>query len=140
MRLKLTIAYDGRLFSGWQSQPNQETIQDCIHRALQAVAKADVKIHGSGRTDTGVHANGQVAHFDSPDTVDMNPYNWVPALNTKLPPEIRILSCEEVADDFHARFSAISKTYFYMISAIFQPTEGTRLKKPITQEHSLKQS
>ncbi len=113
MRLKLTIAYDGRPYSGWQSQPNGKTVQDIIQGALQQVSKVPVNIHGSGRTDTGVHADAQVAHLDTPDTVDMNPYNWVPALNTKLPATIRIVDCVEVSDDFHARFSAKQKTYCY---------------------------
>jgi len=113
MRLKLTIAYDGRPYSGWQSQPNGVTVQDAIMEALEKVAKVPVSLQGSGRTDTGVHADAQVAHFDTPDGVDMNPYNWVPALNTKLPATIRIMDCEEVSEDFHARFSAKEKTYCY---------------------------
>lgn len=113
MRLKLTIAYDGRPYSGWQSQPSGNTVQDLIQDALEKVSKVAVKLHGSGRTDTGVHADAQVAHFDTPESVDMNPYNWVPALNTKLPGTIRIMDCEEVCDDFHARFSAKHKTYCY---------------------------
>jgi tRNA pseudouridine38-40 synthase len=116
MRLKITIAYDGRRFSGWATQPNGHTIQDLIESAIEQVSKQKVKIQGSGRTDTGVHADGQVAHFDKPAGIDMNPYNWVPALNTKLPATIRVLECEEVAEDFHARFSAKSKTYTYLLS------------------------
>ncbi len=112
-KLKLTIAYDGRDLSGWQSQPNGNTVQDILHTAISKIAKQPVKIHGSGRTDAGVHADGQIAHFDSPTEIDMNPYNWVPALNTKLPPNIRIMNCEEVSEDFHARFSATEKTYIY---------------------------
>ncbi|YCM45984.1 tRNA pseudouridine(38-40) synthase TruA [Verrucomicrobiaceae bacterium 227] len=115
MHLKLTIAYDGARFGGWQIQPNAETIQEHIEKALAEVAKEPLRLHGSGRTDAGVHALGQVAHFDSPDHLTMNPFNWVPALNTKLPPEIRILECEEVPDEFHARFSAVSKTYTYRL-------------------------
>lgn len=115
MRLKLTIAYDGARFGGWQIQPNAPTIQEEIETALALVAKQPVRLHGSGRTDAGVHALGQVAHFDSPDSVTMNPFNWVPALNTKLPPEIRILECNEVSSDFHSRFSANSKTYSYRL-------------------------
>jgi len=91
-KLKLTIAYDGRDFSGWQSQPNSTTIQDTLNDALTEVAKQPIQIHGSGRTDTGVHADGQA---------------------TKLPPSIRILNCQEMPDDFHARFSAKEKTYIY---------------------------
>lgn len=115
MHLKLTIAYDGAPFAGWQIQPNSDTIQARIELALAEVAKRPLRLHGSGRTDTGVHALGQVAHFDAPDHLTMNPFNWVPALNTKLPPEIRILSCEEAPEDFHARFSAVSKTYTYRL-------------------------
>lgn len=113
MRLKLTIAYDGRPFLGWQSQTAGNTVQDMLNGALEEIAKQPVKIHGSGRTDTGVHALGQVAHFDAPEDSTMNPYNWVPALNTKLPATIRIMECEEVTEDFHSRFSANGKTYFY---------------------------
>jgi tRNA pseudouridine38-40 synthase len=113
MRLKLTIAYDGRPFNGWQSQACGTTVQDHLLRALEQVAKQPVSIQGSGRTDTGVHALGQIAHFDAPDSVSMNPFNWVPALNTKLPATIRVMACEEVPADFHSRFSATGKIYRY---------------------------
>jgi tRNA pseudouridine38-40 synthase len=112
-RLKLTLAYDGRPFGGWQSQPNADTIQDRLEAAIAEVGKAAVRVHGSGRTDTGVHALAQIAHFDCPPAIGMNPCNWVPALNTKLPATIRVMDCEEVAPDFHARFSATAKTYTY---------------------------
>jgi tRNA pseudouridine38-40 synthase len=113
MRLKLTLAYDGRPYSGWQSQPGGNTVQDILHDALAAVAKRPLRLQGSGRTDTGVHALGQVAHFDPPAEINMNPFNWVPALNTKLPPTIRVMACEEVPADFHSRFSASGKVYQY---------------------------
>ncbi|MFD2157698.1 tRNA pseudouridine(38-40) synthase TruA [Rubritalea tangerina] len=116
MRLKLTIAYDGRPYSGWATQPNATTVQDLVQDALSNVAKETIKIQGSGRTDTGVHADAQVAHFDAPAHMDMNPYNWVPALNTKLPATIRVTDCQEVADDFHSRFSAEAKTYTYFLA------------------------
>jgi tRNA pseudouridine38-40 synthase len=112
-RLKIMIAYDGRPYQGWQSQVGGNTVQDFLHRALEEVAKQPVKLQGAGRTDTGVHALGQVAHFDPPPGLTMNPFNWVPALNTKLPATIRVLACEEVASEFHARFSAVAKTYHY---------------------------
>lgn len=115
MRLKLTIAYDGRPFQGWQSQPAGNTVQDHLHQALAAVAKQPVPLQGSGRTDTGVHALGQTAHFDAPPEMSMNPNNWVPALNCHLPAAIRVMACDEVAEDFHARFSATAKTYHYDI-------------------------
>ena len=113
MRLKLTIAYDGRPFLGWQSQAGGNTVQDFLNQALEEIAKQSIKMHGSGRTDTGVHALGQVAHFDAPEDSTMNPYNWVPAINTKLPAAIRVMACEEVSADFHSRFSAIGKRYYY---------------------------
>jgi tRNA pseudouridine38-40 synthase len=113
MRLKLTIAYDGRPFNGWQSQVGGNTIQDFIQAALEEVAKQPLRLHGSGRTDTGVHALAQIAHFDPPSEISMNPFNWVPALNSKLPAAIRIMACEEVASEFHSRFSAIGKIYHF---------------------------
>jgi tRNA pseudouridine38-40 synthase len=113
VRLKLTIAYDGRLFGGWQIQPNAVTVQAEVERALTEVAKEPIRLHGSGRTDAGVHAHAQSAHFDPPGQLTMNPLNWVAALNTKLPATIRVMACEEVPADFHARFSAIAKTYVY---------------------------
>lgn len=113
MRLKLVIAYDGRPYNGWQSQVGGNTVQDFILRALEEVAKQPVKLHGSGRTDTGVHALGQTAHFDPPPEISMNPFNWVPALNSKLPATIRVMACEEVAADFHSRFCATGKIYHY---------------------------
>ncbi len=113
MRLKLTIAYDGRPFNGWQSQACGNTVQDHITRALAEVAKRPLRLDGSGRTDTGVHALAQIAHFDAPPEISMNPFNWVPALNSKLPATIRIMACEEVAGDFHSRFSAIGKIYHF---------------------------
>jgi tRNA pseudouridine38-40 synthase len=113
MRLKLTIAYDGRPYLGWQSQVGGNTVQDILNEALEVVAKQPLRLQGSGRTDTGVHALGQSAHFDAPEGSNMNPYNWVPALNTKLPATIRVMACEEVPPDFHARFSATGKTYRY---------------------------
>jgi tRNA pseudouridine38-40 synthase len=116
MRLKLTIAYDGRPFLGWQTQTGGNTIQDILHHALLEISKQPLRLQAAGRTDTGVHAHGQVAHFDAPETGTMNPANWVPALNTKLPPSIRVMACEEVPADFHSRFSATSKIYHYDIN------------------------
>ena len=115
MRIKLTIAYDGRLLEGWQSQPSGNTVQNWLEKAAAETAKEPVRVHGSGRTDAGVHGVAQIAHFDAPDHLTMNPFNWVPALNSKLPSSIRVLAAEEAAPDFHARFSARGKTYHYDI-------------------------
>ena len=129
VRLKLTIAYDGHRFGGWQLQPNTDTIQERLETALAEIAKEPLRLHGSGRTDSGVHAIGQVAHFDAPDQLTMNPVNWLAALNTRLPATIRVLECEEVANDFHARFSALSKTYHYELSnaPILPPFQAGRV-------------
>ncbi len=116
MRLKLILAYDGTGLAGWQSQPGGNTVQDFVEKAIEATAKQPVRMHGSGRTDAGVHALGQVAHFDAPDAITMNPFNWVPALNAKLPGAIRVMACEEVNPDFHSRYSAKGKTYRYDLS------------------------
>jgi tRNA pseudouridine38-40 synthase len=109
----MTIAYDGRPYEGWATQPTGNTVQDLLEKAISEVAKQSTRIHGSGRTDAGVHALGQVAHFDVPDGLAMNAYNWMPAVNNKLPATVRVMACEEVAPDFHARFSAKEKTYTY---------------------------
>ena len=114
-RLKLSIAYDGLPWQGWQSQPNGESVQDQLQRAASVVAKMPVSVEGSGRTDAGVHALAQVAHCDVPASLRMAPHNWVKALNAVLPPSIRVQGCEFAAPDFHARFQAKGKTYRYRI-------------------------
>ena len=111
MRYKLTIAYDGTRFSGWQVQENSTAIQPLIQKALETVLRHKIALTGSGRTDAGVHARGQTAHFDS-DTL-FQPAKLLLSLNALLPKDIRILSIEPVASDFHARYSAKSKIYHY---------------------------
>ena len=115
MRIKLTIAYDGAPYKGWARQPNLSTIQGELEGALSSITKSSIAIHGSGRTDTGVHAHAQIAHFEAPDDNKIPLQSWCPAINSKLPPTIRIIKCEKVSADFHARFSALSKTYCYTI-------------------------
>jgi tRNA pseudouridine38-40 synthase len=123
-RLKLTLAYDGRPFSGWQSQPNKNGVQDHLKKAFQNLLSASVVVHGAGRTDAGVHALGQVAHVDVPSERFARA-TWIAALNANLPPEIRVMRCQFAPRDFHARYSAISKTYRYHLwsNAILQPLE-----------------
>lgn len=116
MRLKLTLAYDGRPYAGYATQPNADTVQDRVEAALAEVVKEPVRIHHAGRTDAGVHAHGQVVHFDAPAQSSMNPFNYLPAINSKLPATIRVMACEEVSPDFHARFSAREKHYQYRLS------------------------
>lgn len=109
--LKLTICYEGSDFSGWQVQPNQRTIQAEIERALLEIEEKPVRIHGSGRTDAGVHALGQVASFTLENRIPLK--NLQKAMNRRLPPAIRILDVVEVEPEFHARHSAVAKTYEY---------------------------
>ncbi len=145
MRLKLTIAYDGALFGGWQIQPNADTLQQRLESAMEEIAKEPIRLHGSGRTDAGVHALGQVAHFDTPERLSMNPLNWLAALNTKLPPTIRVMECDEVPVDFHARLSALGKIYTYELSTapILPPFQAGRVwhlprqLDPVTLEDAL---
>jgi tRNA pseudouridine38-40 synthase len=123
-RLKLTVAYDGRPFSGWQSQPNENGIQDHLKRAFSQIVSGPVKLHGAGRTDSGVHALGQVAHVDVPHG-KMKPATWIAAVNAHLPVEIRLIQCQPASSDFHAQYSAIGKVYRYRIwnATIFHPME-----------------
>lgn len=114
MRYKAIVAYDGHGYAGFQKQINAEGIQSVIEKALSKIAKEPVAITAAGRTDAGVHALGQVFHFDGPDNI--RPHGWYNALNTLLPKDIRIKSVEPVPDDFHARFSAVGKVYEYVIT------------------------
>jgi tRNA pseudouridine38-40 synthase len=111
--LKLTIAYDGTGFHGWQIQPEQRTIQGELQQTFQKLFNHDLNVTGSGRTDAGVHAHGQVASVETIRTMDTDAV--LRGANAYLPPEIRILSVEEVSPEFHARRSAQSKTYEYHV-------------------------
>ncbi len=113
-RLKLTIAYDGTPFSGWQSQSHRNTIQDHVEHAFERVLGKPVRVHGAGRTDAGVHALAQCTHVDLPND-GLSAARWTKALNALLPPTIRVLRCQYVSNDFHARLSAREKIYRYRI-------------------------
>lgn len=115
MRLKLTLAYDGAAFRGWQSQPGGGAVQDVLQEALQRIA-GGVKcpVQGAGRTDAGVHALGQTAHADVPEGRRDAAF-WMKVLNATLPPAVRVLRCRRVRADFHARFSATGKVYDYIL-------------------------
>ena len=110
---KVTLEYDGTNYHGWQIQPNLPTIQATIEAAVCQVAQHDVDVIGAGRTDAGVHALGQVAHFST--TARLTAEEWQRALNGLLPPDVAVLAVEPVPDSFHARFSAKSKLYRYLI-------------------------
>jgi tRNA pseudouridine38-40 synthase len=111
--LKITLAYDGTDFHGWQVQPNQTTIQGLVEAALSKIEGSVVKAHGSGRTDAGVHALEQVASCQLANPIPEE--NLRRALNRLLPDSIRVLRVEQVASEFHARYSARAKTYEYRI-------------------------
>lgn len=110
---KLTISYLGTKYAGWQRQPNQLTIQQVIEDNLEVIIKDKVRIHASGRTDAGVHAYGQVAHFKIKKYIE--PEKIKRYLNATLPKDIAIKECKQVPLKFHARFSAKGKSYIYKI-------------------------
>jgi tRNA pseudouridine38-40 synthase len=125
MRYKMKIAYDGTRYCGWQKQNNGITVQESIEKALEKITSRKISITGSGRTDAGVHARGQVAHFD---------YDFTPpslkSLNSILENDIRIISLEETSKDFHARFSAKEKTYLYYVTL-------DKVQSPFEKAHCL---
>ena len=112
-RIRTIIAYDGTDYVGWQTQPNGVAVQEVIEKAILEVTGEQTTLQGSGRTDSGVHARAQVAHFDT--EARMAADKFAIALNTHLPADIRVLYSEEVSPDFHARFSAKEKQYRYFV-------------------------
>ena len=112
--LKLTIEYDGTNFNGWQIQKDKRTVQEEIQIALSKILKEDVTVTGSGRTDAGVHALGQVANFKTDKTI--KPQELLFGINTMLPVDIVVTNVEEVENEFNARNSAKSKHYRYVIN------------------------
>ena len=112
-RYKITVSYLGTNYCGWQTQKNGTSVQSVLENAFSKLFGAKTAVTGSGRTDAGVHALGQVAHFDAETSI---PAEKIPfAINTMLPEDVRVLSCEEVSSDFHARFQAKEKTYVYKL-------------------------
>ena len=112
-RIRITVAYDGTNFHGWQVQPALPTIQGILEEIISGIEGAPVHVAGSGRTDAGVHALGQVAAFTIANPIPLP--NLRRAVNRLLPPAIRVLSAEEATSDFHPRFNAKAKTYEYRI-------------------------
>ncbi|MCB1082507.1 MAG: tRNA pseudouridine(38-40) synthase TruA [Chlamydiia bacterium] len=111
MKYRIDLSYDGTNYGGWAIQPNQTTIQELVQQALTTALRCPIAITGSGRTDAGVHARHQVAHFTFLDPLDPSPLTY--SLNGILPRDIRIQSITPVSDDFHARFSVKKKIYHY---------------------------
>lgn len=113
MKIALGVSYDGSLFCGWQSQPSACGVQDALESALQSVAQHKVRVHAAGRTDTGVHGLGQVVHFETDAKRPLSA--WVRGVNAHLPATVRVEWAHAVDDDFHARFSAFSRSYQYLL-------------------------
>ena len=112
-RYAMRLAYHGAPYSGWQVQPGQKTVQGELEIALSSLLRAEVQVVGAGRTDTGVHAANYVAHFEGPEGVDVEDLTY--RLNRFLPPRIAVHEIQPVAEDFHARFSATSRAYRYVL-------------------------
>lgn len=139
--IKLTLEYDGAHYHGWQIQPRLTTVQGTVENALRRLTGKPVRITGAGRTDAGVHAFGQVAHFTPPVRFDSD--TWTRGLNAHLPDDIAVRSAEEVPASFHARFSAKRKTYAYFVYNhprrsplhrrtawhVFQPLDLSKMRK-----------
>ena len=111
--IRLVLAFEGTAYCGWQIQKNQPTVQGIVSNAISRITGEQIKLTGSGRTDAGTHARGLVANFFTGSNIA--PARFVPALNSMLPKDIRILSARRVPDAFHARRDALSKVYRYQI-------------------------
>ena len=124
-RIKLTIAYDGTNYCGWQVQPNGITVEEVVNKALKKLTGEDIQVIGASRTDSGVHALENVAVFDTHTTIPPERISY--ALNQRLPEDIVIVKSEEVAEDFHPRYCDCSKTYEYHILNTRIPIPTKRL-------------
>lgn len=113
MRIALGLSYNGAGFEGWQSQPSRNTVQDRLEAALGSVADAPVRVVAAGRTDTGVHASAQVCHFDVQATRPVTA--WIRGTNAYLPASIAVQWATDIDEAFHARFSAVARSYVYVL-------------------------
>lgn len=131
MRIALGIEYAGNDFFGWQIQPHARNVQSCVEAALSKVANHPVTVVCAGRTDTGVHAVGQVVHANV--TAQRSMHSWVLGANANLPQDVRILWAQPVDDHFHARFSALARHYRYVI--LNRPICPALLAKKVTWDY-----
>src|SRR6266436_7527119 len=113
MNFRLLLQYDGTDFHGWQTQPELRTVQGELTRVLSLIDGRDVVVNGSGRTDAGVHAEGQVASVSLQKTI--TPEKLRAAINGNVGKDLRVMNAQVIADDFHARYSALGKTYLYRV-------------------------
>ena len=136
MKYAVGIEYDGTDFCGWQIQPHARSVQSCVEAAFSRVAGAPVQCVGAGRTDGGVHALGQVAHFETDVRRDV--VSWLRGANAHLPEDAAVLWVKPVSEDFHARFSALRRYYRYVIfnhserSAVYRRT-SVRVYRPLDE-------
>ena len=112
-RVALAVEYDGSAFSGWQIQKDGRSVQAAVETALSRVANHPIRTHCAGRTDAGVHACAQIVHFDT--QAERRNRSWVLGCNSELPADVNIAWAHEVSDEFHARFSALSRRYRYLL-------------------------
>ena len=130
-RYVATVEYDGSFFYGWQKQKELPTVQDELENAFSKVGDNNIHVVGAGRTDTGVHALQQVVHFDS---VNIRvPLSWLRGANTLLPKGVSILSVSEVLPEFHARFTAVGRSYRYIV--LNRPVAPTYLYRRVTWDY-----
>lgn len=127
MRFALGLSYDGSSFQGWQKQPGGQTVQDAVESALSSFVSEPVATVCAGRTDTGVHALEQIVHFDT--SAERSPESWIRGVNALLPDTIALQWAKPVPDDFHARFSAIGRTYVYIL-------RNVRVRSPFLTHHA----
>ena len=137
MRVLLTLQYRGTRYGGWQRQTNALSVQQVVEEALAKLFSAEIRLHGAGRTDAGVHALAQRAHADVPFEIPSR--GLILGLNQLLPSDVRVTEAEPVAEDFHARFSASSKTYEYRIwngevADVFAEATHAHIARPLDVE------
>ena len=133
MRIAAILEYDGSRFSGWQRQEQTRTVQGVVEEALSKVADEPIQITVAGRTDAGVHAAGQVIHFDT--SAARSDYSWVRGTNSNLPSEVALLWAGPVDEGFHARYSATGRHYHYLI--LNRAIRPTYLAQRVTHEYRL---
>ncbi len=136
-RIKLTVSYEGTRYHGFQRQPTGITVQESLEKAIEQLQGEPVRIVGSGRTDAGVHARGQVVHFDTEAAIP--PERWGAALNSVLPDDIVVRQSEQVSSSFHARYDVKSKTYRYLIDHgrvrdVFLRNRAWHISRPLDLE------
>ena len=131
MKIALGVEYDGTDFHGWQYQGDVRSVQECLEKALSKVADHPVTVHCAGRTDTGVHAGGQVVHFETQAVRSAR--SWILGTNVNLPDDVCVNWMQEVPEDFHARFSAVGRHYEYLI--LNRPTRSAIWRRRAVWQH-----